>query len=63
MSEQILKLKRAIIRTRKLMANPVYTQQDGPRDIWHPDFGWILLDGKPTKATADFVKWMVSSER
>ena len=25
-----------------------------PKDVWHPDYGWILRDGKPTE---EGVKW------
>lgn len=24
------------------------------KDIWHPDYGWILLDGEVTTAGLDF---------
>jgi hypothetical protein len=31
-----------------------------PKDIWRPDFGWILRDGNPTEMTEDFNKWVQS---
>jgi hypothetical protein len=27
-----------------------------PKDLFHPNYGWILLDGKPTEAYKEFYK-------
>lgn len=29
-----------------------------PTDMFHPDFGWVLLNGKPTENTAAFNEWL-----
>jgi len=29
-----------------------------PQTMWHPDFGWVLRDGKPTENTEAFQKWL-----
>lgn len=31
-----------------------------PQDIWHPDFGWVLKQGQPTKTSQDFLKWLMT---
>lgn len=31
-----------------------------PQDIFHPDFGWVLINGRPTENTPDFLKWLKS---
>jgi hypothetical protein len=34
-----------------------------PDSIWHPSFGWVMFEGKPTETTEEFLKYMNSKTR
>lgn len=31
----------------------------GPRDVWHPDYGWVLRNGEPTETTEAFYESVI----
>lgn len=40
-----------------IAVHKIFQEQAGtPEDIWHPDFGWVLRNGKPTETTEAFLK-------
>lgn len=44
--------KKKVVKTVKLAgADVVDTPKSDYLNIWDPDFGWILKDGKPTEST------------
>lgn len=44
-------------------ANAVKNVGGAPKDIWHPEFGWVLRDGKATESTEAFYNWLIKTEQ
>lgn len=42
-----------------LDALTLLSQESGsPDSLWHPKFGWVMLDNKPTETTEAFAEWL-----
>lgn len=33
-----------------------------PESIWHPDFGWVLFQNKPTETSEAFYEYLINEE-
>jgi len=55
----------ALIAAVEMVKNSPHSgwgEKYGPQDVWHPKFGWVMRDGKPTETFPAFVECMEKGE-